>query len=48
MGLLAFIRTAHHWTVLHPDIAMEEDVRELLTQNQELASLLLDDPEAAH
>ena len=22
MGLLAFIRTAHYWTVLHPDIAM--------------------------
>ena len=47
MGLLAFIRTAHHWTVLHPDIAMEDDVRELLAQNQELARLLLDDPEVA-
>jgi two-component sensor histidine kinase len=46
-GLLAFIRTAHYWTVLHPDILVEEDVRELLDQNQELARLLLEDPEAA-
>ena len=47
MGLLAFIRTAHYWTVLHPDILLEEDVRELLRANQELARLLLEDPEAA-
>jgi len=47
MGLLAFIRTAHYWTVLHPDIVVEEDVRELLSANQELARLLLEDPEAA-
>ncbi len=47
MGLLAFIRTAHYWTVLHPDIEMEEDVRELLSANQELTRLLLEDPEAA-
>jgi len=47
MGLLAFIRTAHYWTVVHPEIVMEEDVRELLSANQELARLLLEDPEAA-
>jgi two-component sensor histidine kinase len=47
MGLLAFIRTAHYWTVLHPDIVMEEDVHNLLSANQELARLLLEDPEAA-
>jgi two-component sensor histidine kinase len=47
MGLLAFVRAAHYWTVLHPDLAFEEDVQELLTLNEELARLLLEDPEAA-
>jgi two-component sensor histidine kinase len=47
MGLLAFIRTAHYWTVLHPELSFEEDVRELLRVNEELTRLLLDDPEAA-
>ena len=47
MGLLAFIRTAHYWTVLHPDLVSEDDVRELLGANEELARLLLQDSEAA-
>jgi two-component sensor histidine kinase len=47
MGLLAFIRTAHYWTVLHPELLFEEDVRELLSLNEELARVLLRDPEAA-
>jgi signal transduction histidine kinase len=47
LGLLTFIRTAHYWTVLHPDLALEEDARELLAGNEELARLLLQDPEAA-
>ncbi len=47
LGLLAFIRTAHYWTVLHPDIQNEEDVLDLLKVNEELARLLLEDPEAA-
>jgi two-component sensor histidine kinase len=47
MGLLAFIRTAHYWTVLHPELSFEEDVQELLRVNEELARLLLEDPEAA-
>jgi two-component sensor histidine kinase len=47
MGLLAFIRTAHYWTVLHPEMSLEEDAQELLTANEELARLLLEDPEAA-
>jgi two-component sensor histidine kinase len=47
LGLLAFIRTAHYWTVLHPKLALEEDARELLRVNEELARLLLQDPEAA-
>jgi two-component sensor histidine kinase len=46
LGFLAFIRTAHYWTVVHPDLSPEEDVRALLDANAELARLLLDDPEA--
>jgi two-component sensor histidine kinase len=47
LGLLTFIRTAHYWTVLHPELPFEEDARELLAGNEELARLLLQDPEAA-
>ena len=47
MGLLAFIRTAHYWTVVHPDLAPEEDIGVYLSINEELARLLLEDPEAA-
>ena len=47
MGLLAFIRTAHYWTVIHPDLVSEKDISELLATNEELARLLLQDPEAA-
>jgi two-component sensor histidine kinase len=47
LGLLAFIRTAHYWTVLHPELSFEEDALELLRVNEELARLLLEDPEAA-
>ncbi len=46
MGLLAFIRMAHYWTVLHPELRFEDDVQELLSVSEELARLLLEDPEA--
>lgn len=29
-GLLAFIRTAHYWTMLHPGIETEDDMRSLI------------------
>ena len=45
-GCLAFIRTAHYWTMLHPEIESEEDMLELLRGHEELARLLLEDPEA--
>lgn len=45
-GCLAFIRTAHYWTMLHPEIESEEDMIELLRGHEELALLLLEDPEA--
>ena len=47
LALLAFIRTAHYWTVVHPDLLLEEDINDLLAKNEELARLLLQDPEAA-
>jgi signal transduction histidine kinase/CheY-like chemotaxis protein len=45
-GCLAFVRTAHYWTMLHPEIETEDDMLELLSGQQELARLLLGDPEA--
>ena len=45
-GCLSFIRTAHYWTMLHPEIESEEDMLELLRGHQELARHLLEDPEA--
>ena len=45
-GCLAFIRTAHYWTVLHPEIESEDDMLSLLRDQEELAKLLLGDSEA--
>src|SRR5919106_3570941 len=47
VGLLTFIRAAHYWTVIHPGLGFEDDVREILDQHEELARLLRNDPEAA-
>ena len=45
LALLAFIRTAHFWTVVHPGIEMEDDVKQLMDKHQELAALLLQEPD---
>jgi hypothetical protein len=45
LALLAFIRTAHYWTMVHPGLEIEDDVRELMASHKELASLLLQDPD---
>ena len=45
-GCLAFIRTAHYWTMLHPEIEIEEDMAALLREQEELAKLVIADPEA--
>jgi len=45
LALLAFIRTAHYWTVVHPGLEIEDEMRELLSEHKELASLLLQDPD---
>jgi hypothetical protein len=45
LALLAFIRTAHYWTVVHPGLEIEDEMRELLSERKELATLLLQDPD---
>jgi signal transduction histidine kinase len=45
-GCLAFIRTAHYWTMLHPEIESEDDMVALMRGQEDLARLLLEDPEA--
>ena len=47
LALLAFIRSAHFWTVVHPGLEIEDDVRELMSTHKELAFLLLQDPDAS-
>jgi PAS domain S-box-containing protein len=42
---LAFIRAAHYWTSVHPEIQFEDDVKQLLATHEELASCILGDPE---
>ncbi|HZE42541.1 MAG TPA: hybrid sensor histidine kinase/response regulator [Steroidobacteraceae bacterium] len=45
-GCLAFIRTAHYWTMLHPEIESEQDMLALMRGHEELARLLMEDSEA--
>jgi hypothetical protein len=45
MALLAFIKATHFWTVAHPGLAIEDDMRALMTVEKELAALLLQDPD---
>jgi PAS domain-containing protein len=44
--MLAFVRTAHYWTKLHPELALEEDVTQLLNAHEMLADCILKDPAA--
>jgi two-component sensor histidine kinase len=48
VGFLTFIRSAHYWTLMHPELALEDDVKELLREHEELARMLLEDAEAGH
>jgi hypothetical protein len=47
LALLTFIRAAHYWTIVHPGLEIEDDVRELMSLHKELAYLLLQDPDLA-
>jgi PAS domain S-box-containing protein len=44
--LLAFVRAAHYWTETHPEIALEDDINELLATHEALAECIFNDPEA--
>jgi PAS domain S-box-containing protein len=46
MVFLAFVRTAHYWTMVHPELDIEEDVKQLLATHEVLTEYLLNDPEA--
>ena len=46
VAYLAFIRTAHYWTEMHPALTYEPDMAEILRRYVELADLLLDKSEA--
>ena len=42
---LAFVRAAHYWTKVHPEIEFEDDIKQLLATHEALANCLLNDPE---
>ena len=44
---LAFVRAAHYWTRVHPEIEFEDDIKQLLATHEALASCILDDPEVS-
>jgi signal transduction histidine kinase len=46
MVFLAFVRTAHYWTRVHPELGLEDDVKQLFTTHEALAECVLNDPEA--
>lgn len=46
MVFLSFVQTAHYWTKTHPELALEEDVEQLLATHTALAECLLNDPAA--
>jgi PAS domain S-box-containing protein len=43
---LSFVRAAHYWTRVHPEIQFEDDIRQLLATHEVLASCITDDTEA--
>src|SRR3984885_9122523 len=43
---LAFVRAAHYWTKVHPEVELEDDIQQLLATHEALASCILEDPEA--
>jgi PAS domain S-box-containing protein len=43
---LAFIRTAHYWTKLHPELTLESDITQLLATHESLAECVFNDAAA--
>lgn len=46
VAFLTFVRSAHYWTLMHPELTPEDDIEELLREHEELARMLLEDAEA--
>jgi hypothetical protein len=44
---LAFVRTAHYWTKLHPELEFEEDITRLLASHETVAKCIFNDPALA-
>jgi PAS domain S-box-containing protein len=44
---LAFVRAAHYWTRVHPEIQFEDDIKQLLATHEALASCIDDDTETS-
>jgi PAS domain S-box-containing protein len=44
--LLAFIRTAHYWTEIHPELVLEDDINQLLATHEAIAACVLAAPAA--
>ena len=43
---LAFVRAAHYWTKVHPEIEFEDDIKQLLATHEALANCILSDSDA--
>ncbi|HLW54770.1 MAG TPA: ATP-binding protein [Candidatus Angelobacter sp.] len=41
---LAFVRTAHYWTEIHPELVFEDDINQLLHTHEALAACVLSEP----
>jgi PAS domain S-box-containing protein len=46
MVFLAFVRTAHYWTRVHPELTLEDDIKELLETHEVLTQCVLGEPES--
>lgn len=45
---ITFVRTAHFWTKVHPELRQESDVTQVLSVHETLAECVLEHPEAAN
>jgi PAS domain S-box-containing protein len=45
---LTFVRAAHYWTKVHPEIQFEDDIKQLLATHEALADCILNDPESTN
>lgn len=44
---LVFVRAAHYWTKVHPELEIEDDIKQLLRTHEALATCILNDPAAS-